>query len=126
MRIRFAIALWAVLIVAGCSGGETRPTILWSFESASISADGSSIEIDAYLPPDPSCHEFDHVEVKPVGDELVVSLFYLGPGEEEVFCIIPCPLGTERLEVSLDEPQDPDLAIVKNPDTEPHCSETLP
>lgn len=85
-------------------------------------ADGSSIEIDAYLPPDPSCHQFDYIEVEPVGDELVASLFYLGPGEE----MIPCPLGTERLQVSLDETQDPDLAIVKNPDTEPHCFETLP
>lgn len=124
MRKGLTFVVCAFLFATGCSE-EERPAILWSFEQASISGDGASIVIDAYLPPDPNCYEFDRVAVEPVGEELVVSLFYLGPGDEQ-FCIIPCPLGTERLDLPLGEPQNPDLAIVKHPDTEPHCSETLP
>jgi hypothetical protein len=50
---------------------DSRPLILWSFESARLSADGSSIEIDAFAPPDPACFEYNHIETAVVGVELV-------------------------------------------------------
>ena len=104
---------------------DSRPLILWSFESARLAADGSSIEIDAFAPSDPACFEYDHVETAVVDVELVVSLYYLGP-EPEQFCEIPCPIGTVTAVVDLEAPVDPSLGVVKNPQTEPHCSESIP
>ena len=121
--IRRVFTLFAVLLaISGCA--ESKPSILWSFESAELSDDGSAIEIDAYGIPDPFCNEFDRVETVVSGDDLVVSLFYLGP-EAGQFCATPCPMGTEKLVVPLDTPRDPSLHIVKDPATEPHCAETM-
>jgi len=97
---------------------------LWPYQSASLSEDGSEIEIDVYRVSDPSCWEFDRVETEVSGNDLVVSLFYLGPPPGG-FCNIPCPLGTDKLIVSLDVPRDPGLSVVKNPDTRTHCSENF-
>ena len=97
---------------------------MWSFESAVMSTDGSSIEIEAFGIPDSSCFEFDRVETAVSGDDLIVSLVYLGP-EEGQSCIIPCPLGTGTLVLPLETPRDPSLQVVKDPATEPHCSESL-
>lgn len=97
---------------------------MWSFESASLSPDGTELEIEAFGIPDSTCWEFDHVETDVDGDNLVVSLVYLAP-ETDQFCNIPCPLSTEMLTVPLDTTRDVELNIVKNPATEPHCAETL-
>lgn len=112
------------VVLAGCSSSTSRPSVLWAFEGGAISADGKSIELDAYGIHDPSCIEFDRVVTAVSGDELVVSLFYLGPTEGQ-FCNIPCPLDTERLVIPLDSLRDPGLTVVKNPDTGEHCSERL-
>jgi len=111
-----------VLACAGCAA--SRPAVLWSFESAVVSPDGSSIEIEVFGVPDVTCFEFDRVETAESGDDLIVSLFYLGP-EEGQFCSIPCPLGTGTLVLPLETPRDPTLQVVKDPATEPHCSESL-
>lgn len=98
--------------------------MLWSFESASLSPDGTEIEIEAFGIPDSTCWEFDHVTTDVDGDNLVVSLVYLGP-ESGQFCNIPCPLGTGTVTVPFDPPRGAKLNIIKNPATEPHCAETL-
>ncbi len=106
---------------------DSHPLILWSFESARLSPDGSALEIDVYGSPDETCWEYDHVETEVVDGELLVSLYYLGPTTSpEQFCVIPCPLGTATTVVELESPVDPSLVVVKNPETEPHCSESIP
>lgn len=111
------------MALAACSSGG-RQSGLWAFEGGSISEDGSSIVLNAYANPDESCFEFDRVETEVEGDELIVSLYQLGPTEGQ-FCNLMCPLGTERIAVPLDESVDPSLTIAKNPATGEHCSESL-
>lgn len=98
--------------------------MLWSFESASLSPSGNEIVLEVFRAPDPACWEFDHLETDVDGDDLIVSLVYLGP-EAGQFCEIPCPLSTETVTLPLDTARDVALNMVKDPATEPHCAETL-
>ncbi len=120
---QLALVTTAVLVLSACSSNG-RQAGLWAFDGGAVSADGMSVELDVYGIPDPSCVEFDRIESEMDGDELVVSLYYLGP-EEGQFCNIPCPLGTTRQSFALDTERAPGSTVAKNPETAQHCSESL-
>jgi hypothetical protein len=112
--------LISALVLVGCdSGGSTE---LWPFEKASITPDGSSVQVSAFLPGDPGCHVFDHIDTEVEGDALVISLYYRRTDQRS--CILPCPFGTVVHEAELDPPVSPSLTPVRNPATPRHCSES--
>ena len=122
MVVHFRIALFlAVALLAGACGAGESDDFLYAFESAEISADGSTIAIDAFEAFDPDCIEYDRIETELDDGELIVSLYYRDTGQE--FCTIPCPLGTERLVIDLPERLDPTLTPIQHPDTAEHCSQ---
>jgi hypothetical protein len=102
---------------------DGRPFVLWSFESGRLSADGTELKLDVFHVPDPACYEYNNIETEVVGDQLVVSLYYLGPTPGQ-YCSAPCPLDTSTGLWTLESPVDPSLEVVENPATEPHCAET--
>ena len=114
--------LFGLVVLAGSSCGDARPTVIYSFVDGQVSSDGSRLTIEAY--PERSCYEFLRADTVESGENLVVSLVYLGP-EPDQFCELSCPIGREQLEVDLNPSVDPALNVVDDPEAEPTCTERL-
>ncbi len=111
----------AAFLAPACASDESLA--LWPFQEASISPDGTSLEVLPYARPDTRCYEYDHIDTRVQDSTLVVSLYYQRTSQE--FCQIPCPLGVESPHLaSLDPPVSPSLVPVRDPATPEHCSES--
>ena len=118
------VKTWITIIVSALlliSCDSETSTELWPFAEASIAPDGSSVRVSAFLPGDPGCRVFDHIDTDVEDDELVVALYYRRT--DQAMCIVPCPFGTVVHEAELDPAVSPSLTPVRHPDTPAHCSE---